>query len=67
MNHRIRRWLPRSTDLGNLTDEDIQDIAKSLSLTPPKCLCFKTPAEVFLDALGKTLTIRFNAPVALRD
>ena len=66
MNGRIRRWLPRSADLDDLTDEDIQDIAMSLNLTPRKCLGFKTPAEAFLDTLGKTLTIRFNAPVALR-
>ncbi len=38
----------------------------TLNLTPRKCLGFKTPAEAFLNALGKTLTIRFNATVALR-
>ena len=65
MNGRIRRWFPRSTDLDDLTDEDIQDIAMSLNLTPRKCLGFKTPAEAFLDPLGKSLTIRFNASVAL--
>ena len=66
MNGRIRRWLPRSTDLDHLTDEDIQDIAMSMNLTPRKCLGFKTPAQAFLDTLGKCLKIRFNAPVALR-
>lgn len=65
-NGRIRRWLPRSTDLDELTDEDIQDVAMSLNLTPRKCLGFRTPAEAFIGALGKNLTIRFNAPVALR-
>jgi len=65
-NGRIRRWFPRSTDLDDLTDEDIQDVAMSLNLTPRKCLGFKTPAEAFLSALGKSLTIRFNATVALR-
>jgi transposase, IS30 family len=65
-NGRIRRWLPRSTDLDELTDDDIQDIAMGLNLTPRKCIGFRTPAEAFLDALGKNLTIRFNAPVALR-
>jgi len=66
MNGRIRRWFPRSTDLDDLTDEDIQDVAMTLNLTPRKCLGFRTPAEAFLSALGKTLTIRFNASVALR-
>jgi len=65
-NGRIRRWLPRQTDLDELTDEDIQDIAMTLNLTPRKCLGFRSPAEAFLNELGKSLTIRFNAPVALR-
>ncbi|MDP5360447.1 MAG: IS30 family transposase, partial [Paracoccaceae bacterium] len=65
-NGRIRRWLPRQTDLDALTDEDIQDVAMTLNLTPRKCLGFRSPAEAFLNELGKELTIRFNAPVALR-
>jgi IS30 family transposase len=66
INGRIRRWLPRSTNLDDLSDEDIQDISMTLNLTPRKCLGFKSPAEAFLNALGKNLTIRFNTPVALR-
>ena len=50
-NGRIRRWLPRQTDLDGLTDEDIQDIAMTLTLTQRKCLGFKTPAEAFLGSL----------------
>ena len=65
-NGRIRRWLPRSIELDELTDEDVQDIAMTLNLTPRKCLGFRSPAEAFLNELGKELTIRFNAPVALR-
>ncbi len=65
-NGRIRRWLPRNADLDELSDEDIQDIAMTLNLTPRKCLGFRSPAEAFLNELGKTLSIRFNAPVALR-
>ena len=38
----------------------------TLNLMPRKCLGFKSPAEAFLNALGKDLTIRFNTPVALR-
>jgi len=66
MNGRIRRWLPRNIDLDELSDEDIQDVAMTLNLTPRKCLGFRSPAEAFLNELGKSLTIRFNAPVALR-
>ena len=65
-NGRIRRWFPRQTDLDELSDEDIQDVAMTLNLTPRKCLGFRTPAEAFPGALGKRLTIRFNATVALR-
>ena len=65
-NGRIRRWLPRQTDLDELSDEEIQDIAMTLNLTPRKCLGFRSPAEAFLNELGKPLAIRFNARVALR-
>jgi IS30 family transposase len=65
-NGRIRRWLPRETDLDELSEEDIQDIAMTMNLTPRKCLGFRSPAEAFMNELGKSLKIRFNAPVALR-
>ncbi len=66
-NGRIRRWLPRQTDLDELSDEDIQDIAMTMNLTPRECLGFSSPAEAFLNELGKPLTIRFNPAVALRS
>ena len=65
-NGRIRRWLPRNTDLDDLSEEDIQDVAMTMNLTPRKCLGFRSPAEAFLNELGKSLSIRFNANVALR-
>lgn len=65
-NGRIRRWLPRQTDLDELSDEDVQDVAMTINLTPRKCLGFRSPAEAFLNELGKTLTIRFNTNVAPR-
>ncbi|KMW58756.1 Mobile element protein [Candidatus Rhodobacter oscarellae] len=64
-NGRIRRWLPRQTYLDALTEEDIQDVSMTLNLTPRKCLGFRSPAEAFLNELGKSLTIRFNNNVAL--
>jgi IS30 family transposase len=66
-NGRIRRWLPRKTDLDKMTDEEIQDIAMSINLTPRKCLGFKSPVEAFLNELGKDMIIRFNANVVLRS
>jgi IS30 family transposase len=51
--------LPRSTDLDELSDKDIQEIAMTLNSTPRKCLAFKTPIEVMLAELGKDVQIRF--------
>jgi IS30 family transposase len=59
--------LPRKTDLNEFTDEEIRDIAMSINITRGKCLGFKFPAEAFLNELGKDMTIRFNAIVALRS
>jgi IS30 family transposase len=53
--------------LDERSDEEIQDVAMTLNLTPRKCLGFKSPAEVFLNELGKMLTIRFNTQVAPRS
>ena len=58
-NGRIRRWLPRSTDLDEISDKDIQEIAMTLNSTPRKCLAFKTPIEAMLAELGKDVQIRF--------
>ena len=58
-NGRIRRWLPRKTDLDDLCDQDIQQIAMTNNLTPRKCLGFKIPREAFLKERGKDLHIRF--------
>jgi IS30 family transposase len=64
-NGRIRRWLPRKTNLDDMTDEEIQNIAMSINITPGKCLRFKFPVEAFLNELGKDMTIRFNTNLAL--
>jgi IS30 family transposase len=58
-NGRIRRWLPRGTDLDALTEGDIQEIAMTLNLTPRKCLGFRTPLEAYLQELGKSLDTCF--------
>ena len=65
-NGRIRRWLPRNTDLDALDDDDIQVIAMTLNLTPRKCLQFRSPVKAFLAELGNDIEIRFNGRVALR-
>ena len=65
-NGRLRRWIPRSTNLDDMTEQDIQDIAMTINTTPRKCLGFRSPIEAFLTELGKNIDIRFNAHVALR-
>jgi transposase, IS30 family len=44
---RLRRWLPRKTDLSLLTAADLRRYVQRLNDTPRKCLDFKTPAEAF--------------------
>ena len=45
---RLRRYLPRKTDLNSITAANIQRYVQRLNNTPRKCLDFKTPAEAFL-------------------
>jgi IS30 family transposase len=58
-NGRIRRWLPRGTDLDAISERDIQEIAMTINLTPRKCLAYRSPVEAFLSELGKDVEIRF--------
>jgi len=48
---RLRRHLPRKTDLDSLTDSQIQRVVLAYNHTPRRCLGFQTPAEVFLKLL----------------
>ncbi|WP_137899966.1 IS30 family transposase [Sphingomonas sp. 2SG] len=47
---RLRRMLPRRTDLHTLSPDQLQAYAQRLNDTPRKCLDFQTPAEAFLHA-----------------
>jgi IS30 family transposase len=44
---RLRRMLPRKTDLTGITPRQIRQFARLYNNTPRKCLDFQTPAEVF--------------------
>lgn len=50
-NGRLRRFIPRKTDLATLSDQSFQDLLVLYNTTPRKCLAYKTPAEVFLTQL----------------
>lgn len=48
---RLRRFLPRKTDLTSLTEEDFSACIARYNNTPRKCLDYRTPAEVFCQQL----------------
>ena len=48
---RLRRGLPRKTDLHAWPDEQINEILARYNHTPRKCLGFKTPLEAFINPL----------------
>ena len=46
---RLRRTLPRKTDLATLSDDRFTQLIQAYNNTPRKCLDYRTPAEIFLD------------------
>lgn len=48
---RMRRGLPRKTDLATLSDDRLWALVFAYNHTPRKCLHYKTPAEVFCQKL----------------
>ena len=53
---RMRRYLPRKTDLNSISQEDIDELILTYNMTPRKCLGFKTPAEVFFNNYNRCCT-----------
>jgi IS30 family transposase len=48
---RMRRPLPRKTDLATIDDETLNACVAAYNNTPRKCLGFKSPAELFIKLL----------------
>jgi IS30 family transposase len=48
---RMRRFIPRKTDLATLPNRRFRDLVAAYNNTPRKCLDFSTPAESFAQAL----------------
>jgi IS30 family transposase len=44
-NGRLRRWLPRGTDITLIDQADLDKIASNMNNTPRKCIGFLTPKE----------------------
>ncbi len=60
---RIRRFLPRKTDLETLTPQDLDRFIHAYNHTPRQCLDFRTPAEVF----SKVLHFKWESTPSLRS
>lgn len=54
---RLRRALPRKTDLALCSDENLNAYVRNYNNTPRKCLAFRTPEEIFSQILT---TLHFN-------
>lgn len=48
---RLRRYIPKKTDMAAVSDEHIAMLVQRMNNTPRKCLDYRTPAEVFKDQL----------------
>jgi IS30 family transposase len=48
---RMRRFIPRKTDLATISDSHFLNLIRAYNTTPRKCLDYRTPAELFIDQL----------------
>lgn len=46
-NGLLREYFPKGYDFSELSDEDLQKVVAQLNRRPRKCLCYKTPQEVY--------------------
>lgn len=60
-NGLVRQYLPKGTNLREISDETVQSIADKLNHRPRKILGYKTPMEVLMAAL------KINSSIAIRD
>ena len=58
-NGRLRRWLPRQTNLDDVSDEDMAEIIMTYNMTPRKCLGYRTPLQALFSELGRDVRLRF--------
>lgn len=59
---RLRRKLPRRTDLSTVSSKQLQQLAALYNHTPRKCLGWQTPAEVFSQLLH--FKCEFTSPLS---
>lgn len=49
-NGLLRRYFPKGMDFRNVTEESLAEAVKKLNHRPRKCLGYRTPHDVFMDA-----------------
>lgn len=59
INGLVRQYLPRSTDLSVISQNDLKQISNLLNDRPRKCLGFRTPKEVLSEEL-KSLSVALH-------
>jgi len=59
---RMRRFLPRKTDLATLSAKQFDALVRAYNNTPRKCLDFRTPAEAFSKVLHFECESSFPLP-----
>ena len=47
----MHRFLPKETDMRQLSDADIPTVTDRINATPRKCLDWRTPAQVFAEKM----------------
>jgi IS30 family transposase len=48
MNGRLRRYLPRETEIAKIAQSQLDELATKMNRCPRKCLSFKMPNELFI-------------------
>ena len=59
---RMRRTLPRKTDLAGLSEDRFTQLVQAYNNTPRKCLGYRTPAEIFNQVLHLKCESTFPRP-----
>lgn len=55
-NAQLHRFIPKKTNLNDITEEALREIQDSVNNIPRKCLGFKTPMEVFNECIVKSFS-----------
>lgn len=62
-NGLVRRYVPKQTDFGHLTQAELDDIVEEINNRPRKVLAYKTPNEVYSEQLAKLTGVRILARI----